>query len=164
MPDSTELISNDEELFCFDGGASFANMERFGIARRTGEVYLLESSQQGKILSRYQCGEDKHITHLYEATQNRLAYCYTQEGKNYVQHLQFDGEGVTLQDGYITLPTLSTHYQEGQLESVKFGAYLPNKQGKIEIWCAINEKDYVTFWIKNIEGKEFSNVKIRTRQ
>lgn len=154
------LKPQDEYLFAFDWDSSFATMERFWLSRKKGGFYLMESTKSGRGLVKYSINQEAKISLMIDNWINQIDYFYTEDSLNCMQSLKFDWEYLILKDGYFTLPTLSTNYEDAQLESISFGSYLPNKEGKIEIWAMINEKDYFTFYVKNAEGKDFSKCKI----
>lgn len=162
IPKNKKSKPIDELLFSFNSDVSHGVMGKFYCVW-DNNIYSIENTTNGMILSRFSL-EDWGKISFVEEDKNGITYGYKKDGVNYIQNLYLSESHWKLVDGYITLPTLSTHHEEWVLESVSFWAFLPNEESRIEIRAKVNEIDYFTYWVKNVSWNDFSHLRIRNQQ
>ena len=161
------MREKEKYLFDFWGEASYSRMGRYLISSKENEVYLFDELKNwARGMSRFTLEQGVRISHIHEENQDSILCCTTNRTTkiNSIQRIQLNNDYNTCFDGSITLPTLVSPIEEGQLESIRFWAYLPNEKSKIELRAMINSKDYFTFEVKNAEGKDFSKCKLQNQQ
>nr|DAE11977.1 MAG TPA: hypothetical protein [Myoviridae sp. ctBtT5] len=73
-------------------------------------------------MSRFTLEQGVRISHIHEENQDSILCCTTNRATkiNSMQRIQLNNDYNTCFDGSITLPTLVSPIEEGQLESIKF--------------------------------------------
>lgn len=157
--------AKDKYLFDFGGGVSWSRMGRF-VVSGIQELYLFDEGIGNWRLSKFLIPKDCKVSHIKEESEDEITITLynTTKKTNSVRTILLNNDYNHHMEGAITLPTLVSNHEQGQLERIQFGAYLPNEKGSIEVWAMINEKDYFTFEVKNAEGKDFSRCKLQTQE